>query len=71
MLSTDHSPKYFKVAHAFHIINKEYFLTNNQVWTLEKNDPYLLEIPEEESYDVNTKKEFEIAESAYKTFLEN
>ena len=69
MLSTDHSEKFYKVAHAFHIINKEFFLESNQVWTLRRNDPYLIEIPEDESYDVNTKKEFQIAEAAYKSFI--
>ena len=71
MLSSDHSPKFYKVAHAFHIINKDFFLKNNQVWTLNKNDPSLIEIPQEESYDVNTKMEFEIAEAAYKRSQEN
>ena len=69
MLSTDHSEKFYKVAHAFHIINKDFFLRSNQVWTLKKNDPYLVEIPEGESYDVNTKMEFQIAEAAYQSFL--
>ena len=69
MLSTDHSERFYKVAHAFHIINRDFFLRTNQVWTLKRNDPYLLEIPEGESYDVNTKMEFEIAEAAYKDSL--
>ena len=71
MLSSDHSERFYKVAHAFHIINKEFFMKNNQVWTLRRNDPHLLEIPEEEAYDVNTKKEFEIAKSAYKDSIFN
>ncbi|NJM31810.1 MAG: hypothetical protein HC848_01630 [Limnobacter sp.] len=66
MLSTAHSPKFFKVAHGFHVINKEFFLKDFQYWTLTHNDPALIEIPEEENYDVNTPIEFEIAEAAYK-----
>jgi CMP-N-acetylneuraminic acid synthetase len=65
MLSTDHSRRFFKVAHAFHVINKEFFLRDYQYWTLTRNDPALIEIPEEESYDVNTPMEFDIAEAAY------
>lgn len=66
MLSTDHSRKFFKVAHAFHVIRKEFFLKDYQYWTLTKDDPALISIPEEESYDVNTPMEFEIAEAAYR-----
>lgn len=65
MLSTAHSRKFLKVAHAFHVFSKEYFLKNYQVWSLTRNDPALIEIPEGESYDVNTAMEFEIAEAAY------
>jgi len=65
MLSTAHSPKFYKVAHAFHIINRAYFLTHYQYWTLTRNDPALIEIPEEENFDVNTPVEFDIAEAAY------
>lgn len=70
MLSTAHSQKFFKVAHAFHVIRKAFFLKEYQYWTLTKNDPALIEIPEEESYDVNTPMEFEIAEAAYKRALQ-
>jgi len=66
MLSTAHSRKFFKVAHAFHVIRREFFLKDYQYWTLTRNDPALIEIPEEESYDVNTAMEFEVAEAAYR-----
>jgi CMP-N-acetylneuraminic acid synthetase len=65
-LSTAHSQKFFKVAHAFHIIRKAFFLQDYQYWTLTRNDPALIQIPEEESYDVNTPMEFDIAEAAYR-----
>jgi len=65
MLSTDHSKKFFKVAHAFHVIRKDFFLRTYQYWTLTRNDPALIEIPVDESYDVNTPIEFDVAEAAY------
>lgn len=65
MLSTDHSRRFYKVAHAFHVINKAFFLRDYQYWTLTRNDPALIEIPEGESYDVNTPLEFDVAEAAY------
>ena len=60
-----HSKKHYKVAHAFHVINRDFFLKNFQVWTLQKNDPAMIEIPEDENFDVNTETEFFIAEAAY------
>lgn len=66
MLSSAHSPKFFRVAHAFHVFNKEFFLRDYQCWTLTRNDPALVEIPIEESYDVNDENEFAIAESIYR-----
>lgn len=66
MLSTAHSQQFFKVAHAFHVINKAFFLEHFQYWTLTPNDPALITIPDDESYDVNTEIEFEVAEAAYR-----
>lgn len=65
MLSSAHSRRFFKVAHAFHVINKAFFLKDYQYWTLTRNDPALIEIPVEESYDVNDEMEFRVAEAAY------
>lgn len=69
MLSTAHSQQFYKVAHAFHVINKQFFLKNYQYWTLAKNDPALIQIPVEESPDVNDEMEFQIAEAAYLKYL--
>lgn len=70
MASSGHSQKFYKVAHAFHLFNKCYLLNNNyQFWTLTKDDPNLIEIPESESYDVNTQMEFDVAEAAYKNYM--
>ena len=69
-LSTAHSTINYKVAHAFHFIRKKYFLKTSQVWTLTKNDPNLIEIPEEENFDVNTETEFFIAEKAYEKYTQ-
>lgn len=65
MLSSAHSKRFFKVAHAFHVINKRFFLKYYQYWTLTRNDPALIEIPAGESYDVNDEMEFHLAEAAY------
>jgi CMP-N-acetylneuraminic acid synthetase len=66
MLSTAHSPKFYRVAHAFHIYNTANFLKSFVPWTFTKHDPDLIRIPEDESFDVNTPIEFSVAEEAYK-----
>lgn len=70
MLSSDHSKEFYKVAHAFHVINKTFFLQDYQYWTLTRNDPALIKIPIEESYDVNEEMEFLVAETAYRRYRE-
>lgn len=65
MLSSAHSPTFYKVAHGFHVISKAFFLKDYQYWTLTPNDPALIEIPVDESYDVDDRMEFEVAEAAY------
>jgi CMP-N-acetylneuraminic acid synthetase len=65
VVSTAHSKKFFKVAHAFHVFRKAFFMKDYQLWTMTPNDPALIEIPEEQSYDVNTDLEFRVAEAAY------
>jgi len=69
MLSSGHSKQYYKVAHAFHVISKEYYLQHDNIWTLTHNDPALIQIPIDESYDVNDEAEFLIAEAMYKHSL--
>jgi len=66
MQSTAHSQRYFKVAHAFHVFRRDFFLQNYISWSLTPNDPALVEIPVSESYDVNDPIEFDVAETAYK-----
>ena len=68
MISTAHCSSYFKVAHAFHIFRKDTFMSTYQHWSLTKNDPCLITIPEEENFDVNTELEFSIAELAFQHF---
>ncbi len=65
MLSTAHSKQFYKVAHSFHIFNKAFFLKNYQVWSMKKNDPYLIDIPENENFDADTPVQFETAEAVY------
>lgn len=67
MLSTAHSNKFFKVTHGFHIFNKAYFLKTYQVWTMTKDDPHLIEIPDAEDFDADTPVMFETAEAVYRS----
>ena len=65
-LTTNKGEVFYKVAHAFHIINKENLKNTGHHWTFSVNDPHLIEIPERESIDVDEILDFEFAEFAYK-----
>ena len=65
MISTAHSRKFFRVAHAFHVVRKSFFMNGFIPWTLTQHDPELVHIPEAESYDINDELEFQVAEGAY------
>jgi CMP-N,N'-diacetyllegionaminic acid synthase len=64
-VTTNKNESFYKGAHAFHIINKAFFNENGFLWTFEKNDPHLIEIPEEEAVDVDKPIEFDLAEMYY------
>ncbi len=65
MISTHHSPYYYKVAHGFHIFNKAHFEKTGILTPKKKNDPHFIEIPVEEVFDTDTPLEFRIAELMY------
>lgn len=65
VVSTAHSSSFMKATHSFHIFNKAYFLKTNQVWTLTRDDPHLVEIPDSENFDADTAVQFETAEAVY------
>jgi len=67
ILSTSMSQKFFKASHSFHIIKKSYFLKNYQYWTMTKEDPHLIEIPDSENFDCDTPVQFETAEAVFKS----
>lgn len=65
--NTSDGDYFLRATHAFYIANKEYFSANDgQLWTLQKNDPYLIEMPTDEAIDVDTDLEFEVSEYLYK-----
>jgi CMP-N-acetylneuraminic acid synthetase len=65
-LTTNQGQKFYKAAHAFHIINRKNLANNGYHWTFTPNDPHLIEIPQQEAVDVDEMIEFEFAEFAYK-----
>jgi CMP-N-acetylneuraminic acid synthetase len=64
-LTTNKDIQFYKAAHAFHIVNKEFFTTKGYHWEFIRNDPHMVKIPEEECVDVDTEIEFALAESLY------
>jgi len=64
--NTSHGDFFYKVTHSFYIVDREYFISNNgRLWTLTPNDPYLIEMPIDDSYDVDTEREFEFSAYMY------
>jgi CMP-N-acetylneuraminic acid synthetase len=66
-LTTNKNVQFYKAAHAFHIVNKQFFTTHGIHWHFTRNDPHMIEIPEDECIDVDTPLEFEFAEFAYRS----
>lgn len=65
-VTTNKDRPFLKGCHAFHIINKAFFREQKILWTFGRDDPHLVQIPEDEAVDVDTPMEFELAETIYK-----
>lgn len=65
-VTTNKNTTFLKGCHAFHIINKAFFREQKILWTFGRNDPHLVQIPEDEAVDVDTPMEFELAEKLYR-----
>ena len=57
-LTTKEIEPWYQAAHCFHIFNKELFKENGLMLT---EDLCLLEIPQEETIDIDTREEYEYA----------
>ena len=64
-IATQESDHLFEVAHAFHIYRREYMLDNGKPWLNQKGEPYLFEIPYDESYDIDSENDFVTVESLF------
>ena len=67
-IATQDSDYLFEVAHAFHIYERKNMLDNGELWTNQKGDPHLFEIPYIESNDIDTENDFVKVESLF-TYL--
>ena len=70
-VTTNKEINYFKGCHAFHIVNKSYFNKNKILWTFEKDNPHIIQIPANEAIDVDTIEEFNLAELIYDQMVTN
>tara|TARA_B100000315_G_scaffold175488_1_gene163994 strand:+ start:873 stop:1568 length:696 start_codon:yes stop_codon:yes gene_type:complete len=64
-IATQESDYLLEVAHAFHIYERKYMLDNGKIWTNQRGDPYLFEIPYDESYDIDSENDFVTVESLF------
>ena len=67
-IQSNKSNPIYEVAHAFHIFNKKHFFNTDTYWNNNYNDPYLFEISEIESVDVDTEHDFIVSEILYELF---
>jgi len=67
-IRTQDNKKVYEMAHVFHIFDKKFYLNNGYFWDYDKNDPYLYEVPKEETIDVDDPLDFIIAEKLYMEF---
>jgi len=56
----------YEVVHCFHIYPRKYMLENGKPWDNQKMVPFLYEISEEESWDIDTEEDFIMVEALYK-----
>jgi len=57
---------FYRATHAFYIADRDYFTENNgKLWNLTVDDPHLIKMPVDESFDVDTDLDFEISECLY------
>ena len=63
--STTEGEKRFKMAHAMHFISPEVFRQTGTLWTMTRNDPALIHIPEDQALDVDTELDFTLAHLYY------
>lgn len=63
--STNKGKVFYKAAHSFHIVSKDFFKKNGYHWSFTSDDPHLITVPIEETVDVDTELDFKIAELYY------
>jgi CMP-N-acetylneuraminic acid synthetase len=65
-VTTNKNRTFMKATHAFYIVSKKRYADTGLLWTLKRNDPHLIPMPEEEAVDVDTETEFAVAEGFWK-----
>lgn len=64
-ISTTTAEPIFKMAHAFHIVNKDDFISKGQFWDYSSLNPEYIEISHYESFDIDTEEDFEFCAKIY------
>ena len=58
-----------KMAHIFHIINRDVFFQTGHFFSYTDNDPYLFDVNKLECFDIDTEEEFLSCEKLYRTLI--
>jgi CMP-N-acetylneuraminic acid synthetase len=66
VLATNKTTVHYRVSHSFYIVNREHFRNTGLLWSFTRNDPNLIIMSEQETFDVDTELEFLVTEEFYK-----
>lgn len=59
----------YECTHNFHIFRKDFFIKNLRYWDNQLNDPFLFEVDQFESLDIDTEEEFQFVEKVYNSMV--
>ena len=64
-ISSRNTRPVYKMANAYHIIDRDYFLSTGKFWNYSDNDPLFMEVDPFDCFDVDTEEEFNFCEKLY------
>ena len=64
-ISSTTANKLYKMAHVFHIVNRDTFFERGRFWSYQIDDPAIMQVPKYECFDVDDEEDFEFCSTLY------
>jgi CMP-N-acetylneuraminic acid synthetase len=64
-ISSRNTVPIYKMANVYHIIDRDYFLSNGKFWNYSTNNPKFILVDPFECFDIDTQKEFDFCNKLY------